>query len=129
MALRINRTVIIEHVIIGHARRAAVSGSVSSGKSGLTNLVRLLAVAFVWSVSAPALASADMAAAGRVFRSRCSGCHTFGQGVKVGPDLKGVTDRRQRHWLVDFVRSSSQLIRRGDPIAVSLFRNFNRDRT
>ena len=30
------------------------------------------------------------------FTTRCTACHTFGKGVKVGPDLKGVTERRQR---------------------------------
>jgi len=76
----------------------------------------------------PALASSDTADAGSVFRSRCAACHTFGQGVKVGPDLKGVTTRRQRPWLIDFIRSSSQAIRRGDPLAVALFRQFNHER-
>jgi protein SCO1/2 len=44
----------------------------------------------------------------KVFNQRCTACHTFGKGVKVGPDLKGVTARRQRPWLLKFVRSSQR---------------------
>src|SRR5207248_10881061 len=75
-----------------------------------------------------ALSPATASQVGAVFRSRCTGCHTFGQGVKVGPGLKGVTARRQRPWLISFIRSSSQLISRRDPTAVSLYRQFRQER-
>jgi mono/diheme cytochrome c family protein len=55
-------------------------------------------------------------------------CHTYGHGVKVGPDLKRVTDRRKREWLLAFVRSSSTVIRSGDPTATKLFRQFKSER-
>lgn len=55
-------------------------------------------------------------------------CHTFGKGVKVGPDLKGVTERRQRAWLLKFVRSSASVIDSGDEIAVGLFQQFKQQR-
>ena len=64
----------------------------------------------------------------KIFNQRCTACHTFGRGVKVGPDLKGVTVRRQRPWLLKFVRSSQQVIAAGDPIANELFRTFKRQR-
>jgi mono/diheme cytochrome c family protein len=64
----------------------------------------------------------------KVFNQRCSACHTFGKGVKVGPDLKGVTARRQRPWLLKFVRSSQKVIASGDPVAVELFRTFKKQR-
>src|SRR5262245_30101148 len=59
-----------------------------------------------------------------VFTTRCSGCHTFGQGVRVGPDLKGATDRHPREWLIAWVRSSEKLIQSGDPAAAALFRQY-----
>ena len=64
----------------------------------------------------------------KIFNQRCTACHTFGKGVKVGPDLKGVTARRQRPWLLKFVRSSQKVIAGGDPIATELFRTFKRQR-
>lgn len=30
----------------------------------------------------------------------CPACHTLGAGSLVGPDLRGVTERRDRDWLV-----------------------------
>jgi mono/diheme cytochrome c family protein len=64
----------------------------------------------------------------KIFNQRCSACHTFGKGVKVGPDLKGVTARRQRPWLLKFVRSSQRVIAGGDPVAVELYRTFKKQR-
>ena len=66
----------------------------------------------------------DFAEPANIFRKRCSACHTFGKGVKVGPDLKGVTERRQHDWLLKFVKSSQTVIQSGDPIAKALFEQF-----
>lgn len=74
------------------------------------------------------LTAADSSTAKAIFTKRCTACHTYGRGIKVGPDLKGVTERRGRSWLVSFIRSSSRLIQTGDPIATSLFRKFRQDR-
>jgi len=63
-----------------------------------------------------------------IFSKRCTVCHTFGKGVKVGPDLKGVTERRPREWLVRFIRTSSSVIQSGDPTATKLFRDFKQER-
>jgi nitrate reductase gamma subunit len=73
-------------------------------------------------------ASADTAEAKKIFTTRCMACHTFGKGVKVGPDLKGVTERRQRPWLLKFVRSSQNVIASGDPTATGLFEQFKQQR-
>ncbi len=66
--------------------------------------------------------------AAKIFVQRCTACHTFGKGVKVGPDLKGVTARRPRDWLLRFIRSSQAVIDSGDPVAVALFAEFRRQR-
>ncbi|HKE82924.1 MAG TPA: c-type cytochrome [Vicinamibacterales bacterium] len=63
-----------------------------------------------------------------IFNTKCSSCHTFGKGIRVGPDLKGVTDRHPRPWLIAWIKSSDTQIRRGDPAAVSLFRQFRQQR-
>src|SRR5689334_4067549 len=51
------------------------------------------------------------AEAAAIFNKRCTACHTYGKGIKVGPDLKGVNDRRKRGWLVKFIRGSSEVIK------------------
>lgn len=73
-------------------------------------------------------AHADPAEAKKIFTTRCMACHTFGKGVKVGPDLKGVTERRQRAWLLKFIRSSQTVIAAGDPTAAGLFEQFKQQR-
>ena len=62
------------------------------------------------------------------FIRKCSSCHTFGQGVLVGPDLEGATDRHSRKWLTDWISSSDRVIRSGDPTANALFNKFKRQR-
>lgn len=78
----------------------------------------------------PGLAAAPAVSveAKAIFSKRCTVCHTFGKGVKVGPDLKGVTERRPREWLVRFIRTSSSVIQSGDPTATKLFRDFKQER-
>lgn len=73
-------------------------------------------------------ASADPGEAKKIFTTRCMACHTFGKGVKVGPDLKGVTERRQRPWLLAFIRSSQTVIASGDRVAAGLFEQFKQQR-
>jgi protein SCO1 len=55
-----------------------------------------------------------------LFLKACSGCHTIGRGDRVGPDLAGITERRQRPWLVDFIASPERARARKDPIALAL---------
>ncbi len=55
-----------------------------------------------------------------VFQSRCSACHTIGKGDMVGPDLAGVTSRRERSWLVRYLRAPDQMLAEKDPIATAL---------
>ncbi|HKB10164.1 MAG TPA: c-type cytochrome [Vicinamibacterales bacterium] len=62
------------------------------------------------------------------FARNCSSCHTFGSGIKVGPDLKGVTDRHDRKWLTAWIASSDRLIQSGDPQAQTLFTKFKKQR-
>ena len=92
------------------------------------HLACLLAMYPVAGSLATTVYAADGNDAKVIFRKRCTGCHTFGRGVKVGPDLKGVTERRTRDWLIRFVRGSSTVIQSGDPIATKLFRDFKQER-
>jgi len=66
--------------------------------------------------------------AAATFNKRCSACHTFGKGIKVGPDLKGVTQRRTAPWLRSFIHASSEVIKKNDPTAVALFAQFKQQR-
>lgn len=66
------------------------------------------------------LAAAGPAAAQEAeqyFKQNCSSCHTVGGGKLVGPDLKDVTQRRDRGWLVRFISDPKGMIDGGDAAA------------
>lgn len=59
-----------------------------------------------------------------LFEQRCYSCHNVGDGNKIGPDLKGVTERRKKGWLQSFILSPATLNSQGDPTATELFKQF-----
>jgi protein SCO1/2 len=50
----------------------------------------------------------------------CSSCHTVGVGDRVGPDLAGVSERRDHHWLMDYIMDPVAMREKGDATAVAL---------
>jgi protein SCO1/2 len=56
-----------------------------------------------------------------LFSMRCSACHTIGQGDAVGPDLLGVTTRRDRAWLERYLAEPERMLAERDPVATALF--------
>src|SRR4051812_38076999 len=97
-----------------------------SSRTILAIVVLVFALAFA--APAPARAAAGTPEAKKIFNQRCTACHSFGKGIKVGPDLKGVTKRRERPWLLKFIRSSQTVIGAGDPVASKLFADFKKQR-
>jgi protein SCO1/2 len=59
-----------------------------------------------------------------LFATRCAACHTIGNGDKVGPDLLGVTNVRDRAWLSRIITEPDKLIEEKDPIATMLFKKY-----
>jgi len=59
-----------------------------------------------------------------LFKKICAPCHTIGVGDRVGPDLRGVTDRRERAWLESFIMRPDLARVRNDPVAVALAAKF-----
>ena len=56
----------------------------------------------------------------------CSACHTVGGGDLVGPDLAGVTTRRDKEWLARWIEEPDEVLAEGDPIATELFEKYNK---
>ena len=54
------------------------------------------------------------------FDENCTACHTIGTGPLLGPDLKDVTDRQDRAWLVRFMLDPDGVIASGDTYALLL---------
>lgn len=73
--------------------------------------------------AAPPIEGLD--AGGYLFRSRCSACHTIGKGDALGPDLLGVTSRRDQAWLRRFIKTPDEMLAEQDPIAMDLYARYN----
>jgi mono/diheme cytochrome c family protein len=73
-----------------------------------------LAGLVLWGPAARAQEAADY------FRQHCVSCHTIGGGRLTGPDLKGVTQRRERAWLEGFINNPKGAVDSGDPLAKQL---------
>src|SRR5215468_10732745 len=59
-----------------------------------------------------------------MFAKLCAGCHTVGRGDHVGPDLDGLTLRRSRAWITEFLINPIKMRARKDPIALALAAKF-----
>ena len=60
-----------------------------------------------------------------IFQSNCAGCHTIGKGNSVGPDLSGVTIRREENWLIRQIKDPDGLVEEKDPVALQLLKEYN----
>ena len=58
----------------------------------------------------------------QIFQDLCAACHTIGKGRTVGPDLAGVTSRREESWLKRQIKDPERLIAEKDPIAMQLLK-------
>ena len=61
----------------------------------------------------------------QIFQSMCTACHTIGKGKLVGPDLAGVTSRREEGWLKRQIKEPDRLIAENDPIVMQLLQESN----
>lgn len=67
----------------------------------------------------------------QIYRTRCSSCHTLGDtehaGMRsIGPDLLGVTQRREPNWLKRWIKEPEQMLAEKDPLAMQLYEQYNR---
>jgi protein SCO1 len=60
-----------------------------------------------------------------LFATRCVLCHTIGQGDGDGPDLRGVTSRRDRAWLARWLAGPDRMLAEGDPTATALMARYS----
>ncbi len=76
----------------------------------------------------PSRASAQDQSDGEgLFKAKgCAACHTNGGGDLVGPDLAGVTTRRDKAWLLRWVQEPDKMLAEGDAIAAEMFGKYNK---
>jgi cytochrome c5 len=61
----------------------------------------------------------------QIFQDYCTSCHTIGKGILVGPDLAGVTSRREENWLLRQIKEPDVLIEEEDSVAMQLLQDFD----
>lgn len=60
----------------------------------------------------------------KLFQTKgCSACHTIGQGKRTGPDLAGVTERRNLDWIANQILHPEAMLEK-DPIARELLATY-----
>lgn len=82
---------------------------------------RLIGPAFAAVVILLLVQPADAQDAAAFFKQNCTSCHTIGGGRLTGPDLKDVTQRKDRAWLTRFIVDPRAVLDSGDPYAAKLF--------
>jgi len=63
-----------------------------------------------------------------MFQTRCAACHTIGKGDSVGPDLAGLTSRREKAWVARYLHEPEKMLAEKDPIAVELYNKYQQVR-
>lgn len=87
--------------------------------------MKYIAITVALLSSLSAIAQGNIEDGKKIFRSRCASCHAIEKKV-VGPALKGVHERHDEKWLIDFVHSSQSMIKSGDVAAVALYNEYNK---
>jgi len=75
-------------------------------------------------IPATAAPSDPVAQRGKLdFESKCLACHSIGGGDKLGPDLLGVSKKRDTAWLTSWLKSPEKMLA-SDPIAKQLLEKY-----
>lgn len=60
-----------------------------------------------------------------LYRNRgCEACHTIGKGKRAGPDLQGVTTRRDLDWLRRWLKNTNEMLQ-SDSTAQAMLAEYN----
>ena len=89
-----------------------------------TSVVLVLVPFLLWTSVVVFAENNPVGRGGKVFGAKCSPCHTIGGGRKVGPDLKGITEERQRDWLEAFISDPEKVFISKDSIALELLNEY-----
>ena len=88
---------------------------------GSHSLLRVLLAVLCGSLLSSLSTSASGQDTPDYFRQNCMSCHTIGGGRLTGPDLKDLTKRQDRQWLIKFMMNPRGVIDSGDSYAKKIF--------
>ena len=72
----------------------------------------------------PGVSTATNPAGQVLFLKTCGSCHTVGKGNRVGPDLLGLLQRRDRQWVTRYVMEPEVVRAEKDPTALELAQRY-----
>jgi mono/diheme cytochrome c family protein len=103
-------------------QRSAMARDASALRSAWRVFGALLVTAWL---GAPSVTRAEPAPqeGGKLYQQFCAACHTIGGGRLLGPDLQGITERRDHEWLVRFITEPEEM-RKDDPVAIANLKEF-----
>jgi len=96
------------------------------GLKNLFNKTKLSLILFAFTVIFISDFSYPQLQGETIFKTNCSACHTIGKGRLVGPDLKDVPSKLPHDWIINFVKSSQEMIKSGDQDAIAIFNEYNK---
>ena len=90
----------------------------------LKSFTIILFFAFSLSASSQEVDEARQQEGRKLFKSLCASCHKLDKKL-VGPALGGVEARREREWLIKWIRNNAELRASGDRDAIAIFEEYN----
>ncbi len=85
-----------------------------------------IALWFWLAAASPPAAAASFQEGEAIFQQSCASCHTAdGSSAAFGPDLKGIINRRDRDWLVQWISAPEKVLASGDAIAGELLQKYS----
>lgn len=82
---------------------------------------RLLFLTVLFTISLQSFAQIDGEA---LYKTNCTACHNIGGGRLIGPDLQGVTERRDPEWLKSWINDNAAFRKSGDKDAIAIFEEY-----
>ena len=82
-------------------------------------------LAFTASSQEDAIDPAIIASGEKLYNANCTQCHAINE-VVIGPALKGIEERRERPWLLSWIKNSQKMIQSGDEYAVALYEKYKK---
>jgi len=61
----------------------------------------------------------------KIFKANCAACHKM-KGKLVGPELQGITEKREKEWLHAWIKDNNALRKSGDKLAKQVFEENNK---
>ncbi len=86
-------------------------------------IARPISVALVLLFAVSSLHAQNVKEGESIFKANCSTCHKV-YGKFLGPELAGVSERRDEAWLLQWIHNAPSMIAAGDPIALDLDAQF-----